>query len=356
MPQAASIMPNVYLTTRGLRAELLSGQLRVRPDYAETEKERREQTRLIPLHDVESVMVSPGCHLTTPALLQCCQEEIPVLFLNHTGHVVATVRPPALNPAARIRQYQRNGDTIFHQNIARRLVVAKIRNSRRVLQRLQANAEDRDASRALAQLKYLAAQAEHADNLDRLRGLEGAAAGTYFETYGLFYGDTAPFEHRSRRPPHNAPNAVLSYVYALLTGECIQLIWASGMEPSMGSLHEVDGTRPSLALDLIEPLRSPLADALALDLFSHGTLDPKNDFKQVDGGIHLRSSGKKRLFTAYERRMERDFTHPVRKERTQLRRELYHQVLSYKQHLMGQSPFTPYELVPGRHDTTTTVS
>lgn len=342
-------MPNVYLTTRGLRAELSADQLKVVPGFYESEKERREQTRKIPLHDVESVVVSTGCQLTTPALIRCCQEKIPVIFLSHTGKVIGSVHSPVLNPASRIQQYQRADDRLFHLEIACRIVVAKIRNSRRVLQRLQANAADRDAARAIDQLKYLGAQAAHAGNMDRLRGLEGSAAASYFEAYGQFYGEAMPFEHRSRRPPHNPPNAVLSYAYALLTGECIQMIWSSGMEPSLGSLHEVDGQRPSLALDLIEPFRAPVADTLALDLFSHGSLDPDRDFKQVENGIYLRSSAKKRLFTAYERRMERDFTHPVRKERTQLRRELRNQVYAYKSALMEQNPFNPYQIIPAGH-------
>jgi len=300
--------------------------------------------RAILMNDIEGVVVGVDCNISTPALRACALRGIPVYFMGNTGNVLSIARPPVMNAEARLAQYERKRDPEFAVAVARKLVEAKIRNSRRILQRLQANASDRDATGAIRRLGELVAQVTEAGTLDRLRGLEGGAAGIYFEAYGSFYPPTAPFNNRSRRPPLNAPNAVLSYAYTLLGGDCLNVCLAIGLEPAIGCLHESDAQRPSLVLDLIEPFRAAVADALALDMFSHGRLHPTEHFDPIGGGIHLNTEGKRRLFVAYETRMERPFTHPGRSERSCLRREIELQARAYKAHVLTGAPFNPYTI------------
>lgn len=333
-------MPIVYLTTTGYHATLSGRRIVVKASAYGPNADTA--VRFIHLHDVEGVVVDRECSITTDTLRALMELKIPVAFLNWRGEVSGTLQVPVPNPTARIAQWQKLADRRWALAIAALIVEAKILNSRRILQRMQANAAERDARQAIARLKDLARACPEAPQLDRLRGLEGMAAAVYFEAFGSFFPDSAPFEHRSRRPPLNAANALLSYGYAVLTGECIQTIFAAGLEPALGALHEQDRNRPSLALDLIEPFRAPLIDAMTLDLLSHGTLNAASDFEPHDGGVYLSVSAKRRFFTAYERRMERVFTHPSRDERTTLRAELQRQVALYKSNLLGDRLFEPF--------------
>ena len=181
-----------------------------------------------------------------------------------------------------------------------------------------------------------------ASSVESARGYEGSAAGTYFEALALFFPDNTPFERRSRRPPHNPANALLSFGYSLLTHETTTALHAAGLDPALGYLHEPETGRPSLALDFIEPFRAPVADGLALDLLNHGTLNPKNHFTSKDGGIYLNDEGRRRYFTAYERRMDRPFTSDLTGERTTLRDEIRRQLYSFKRLLLNQGAFEPF--------------
>jgi CRISPR-associated protein Cas1 len=158
----------------------------------------------------------------------------------------------------------------------------------------------------------------------------------------VFFPDNAPFERRSRRPPHNAPNAILSYAYTLLSAEAEACLYAIGLDPALGFYHEPATGRPSLALDIIEPFRAPLADAMALDLLTHGILNPKAHFENRDVGVYLNVEGRKRFFVAYERRMEREFTSEQHGSRTVLRRELHNQCRAVKKAISQGEPFEPF--------------
>ena len=151
----------------------------------------------------------------------------------------------------------------------------------------------------LLALSQLAQNCQKAESIDTLRGYEGTAAGRYFECYARFFPEHSPFERRSRRPPHNAPNAILSYAYTLLSAEAEAYLHAIGLDPACGFFHEPADRRPSLALDIIEPFRAPLADAMALDLLTHGVLNSHTHFESRNGGVYLKREGRKRFFVAY---------------------------------------------------------
>lgn len=183
-----------------------------------------------------------------------------------------------------------------------------------------------------------------AQTIESLLGFEGSAAATYFQAYGEFYPQDCTLKKRTKRPPLDPPNAVLSYTYSILTGEMASKINVSGLDPNIGFIHVPETNRPSLALDLIEPFRAPVADAMALDLFSHKTLQKEKHFEPKEGGIYLNKEGKKRLFVAYETRVEREFTSTKNGERTSLRKEMDLQILSLKNYLNKKTQFEPFSL------------
>ena len=334
-------MPLVFLTTPGTRASLISERLRVEFPASNGDTEP-PPPRDIPLFDVEQIVADERVNLTTPALCECLRRSIPVIFLARNQSVLGLCQPPA--PAALVRhtQHQRVADAGFTLAVAAPLVEAKIQNSRRVLQRLAANRDNCDLTRAMDELEHLRRRCLDAPSLDALRGYEGAAAARYFDVYARFFPPETPFPGRSRRPPLDPPNAVLSFAYTLLSTESEALLHAAGLDPALGFLHEPDDRRPSLALDLIEPFRAPVADGLALDLFGHDILKSSEHFERRDGGCFLNLDGRRRFFTAYERRLEREFTSEQHGTRTSLRGELRRQVQNLKRTLVTSDAFEPF--------------
>jgi CRISPR-associated protein Cas1 len=250
--------------------------------------------------------------------------------------------PPAPNSIARRAQYQRSLDSRFCLALAINWVEAKILNSRRVLQRLAANRKECDISEANNALGGLVQKAAESASIDTLRGYEGAAAGRYFETFAGFFPEDCPFEYRSRRPPHNAANAILSFAYTLIASEMECILHAAGLDPAIGFLHEAADRRPSLALDMIEPFRAPIADAMAIDILSHKMLKPKEHFEKREGGIYLNQDGRKKFFMAYERRMNREYVSEQTGLRTTVRGELRNQAVALKAAIMNEEPFIPF--------------
>ncbi len=345
-------MPSLYLTTPGTRANLVSQHLEIELpfEFDESESEGpptatseapRPFLKRVPLHDVEHVVVSTRATLSLAAQAALAERTVPIVIVNGRGEAVAHTLPPAGDLPTRLSHYQRRLDSAFGLEIARSLVEAKIANSRRLLQRLAANRKQ-SAPAAVARLEPFRAGALRATDVDTLRGYEGSAAGAYFEALAGFFPASAPFERRSRRPPHNAANAVLSYAYSLLVHETATALHLRGLDPGLGFLHEAEPHRPALALDLIEPFRAPVADGLALDLFNHSTLDASRHFHAADGGIYLNLAGRRRFFTAYERRMDRPFTSELSGERTTLRQEIHRQVMALKKHLREGGGFTAF--------------
>lgn len=337
-------MPSLYLTTPGLQVHLESERLTLTPpaESANGSTPPPLTPPVVHLRDIERAFIHHRTAISLAALAELARRDIPVVILDHHGDILGFFQGPAPVRTARRAQYRRSDDPRFCLATASALVEAKILNQRRVLQRLAANREQLEITPHLLWLRQLAEQAVAASSLETLRGYEGTAAGRHFEVYATFFPPEVPFPGRSRRPPLNPPNAVLSYAYTLLAAECESLIHLHGLDPAIGCYHEAAENRPALALDLIEPFRAPVADALALDLFSHGTLQPSLHFESRNGGCYLNYDGKKRFFVAYERRMERDFSHQQSGRRTSLRHELENQVLAFRRAVLDDVMFEPF--------------
>lgn len=334
-------MPSVFLLTPGTRATLHGERLclEVPPP---PESEGAALFSEVHLRDIEQVVFTESVYLSIPALAELMRRDIPVILTSHGERVIGLCLPPAPHSTARFAHYQAalNGDFVLA--CARRWVEAKIINSRRVLQRLASNRDSRQVQEVLGELQELARKSLTAESKDTLRGYEGTAAGRYFEAYGTFFPDDCPFERRSRRPPHNAVNALLSYAYTLIGAEMECQLYTVGLDPCVGFYHEPEDRRPSLALDMIEPFRAPMADAMALDLVSHATVNSHDHFEERDGGVFMNTEGKKRFFVAYERRMNREYFSEQTGKRTSLRREFHEQALALKAHIVSGVEYNPF--------------
>lgn len=151
-------------------------------------------------------------------------------------------------------------------------------------------------------------EARAAPDAETLRGVEGQAAATHFAMLGRFFPPHLPFAGRSRHPPRDAANALLSWLYALLLGEVVMALHAHGLDPAAGCLHQNGHRAPALALDLMEPFRPVCGDLIACDLASHGVLRAERDFRVCPGlGVRLGESARALALGAFARAMERPF-------------------------------------------------
>lgn len=308
-----------------------------------TDSEDEESTlngvRWIPLFDIEHLYVNSSVKMSLQSLCKLIKNEIPVTLSTPGQQFYGTVIRNSRQVSCLASQIDAHRDMHARLEIATTVVNAKIRNMRRVLQRLCANRNYPSVARKW--LGALARQANNAESLDTLRGIEGAATGRYFETLASFFPADCPFQHRSRRPPHNEANALISLLYTLLTCEMTTALRIAGLEPAWGVYHETEDGRPALALDLIEPFRAPLADALALDLLNHRSLQA-TDFAQTENGFRLHRSASRKLYTAWESRLQRSFQYEAEHKRTTLRTLIQEQAQQIKQYFTRRSAYKPF--------------
>jgi len=303
-------MPTLYLNGHDTEARLDGRSVEVtRMDHGSD----KVKTIRVPLFDIERVVILGKASFTTPLLQRLAREGTEVHLLSSHGRWLGAFYPNANgNALRRLRQYEFARDGHYALGIATAAVAAKIRNSRRVLQRLAASRQETRESLhldACNSLMALVGKAEKAESFDTLRGFEGHAAAVYFDRLARCFPEDAPFNGRNRRPPKDAANALLSWTYTVVLGEIDGAVRAAGLDPCLGCLHEISYGRLSLSLDLLEPLRAPLCDMLVLRLLNHRLLRAADHFEvgEEDGGIYLNREGRSAFFPEYERTMQRRF-------------------------------------------------
>lgn len=331
-------MPVAYLTVPGLKARVSGERLELEPPK-DTDAHMPTH-RWVPLMDLERVVVDASVQLSNHSITRLLESGIPVLFTEH-AHLPIGVALPLNRPTyALIHQLDATRDPVYRLEVSRVLVDAKIRNMRRVLQRLSSNRGQ--PAHASAWLGAIANQALAAASIDSLRGLEGAASGRYFETLSPFFPEDLPFERRSRRPPRNPANALLSFGYTLLVAEVSLHLHAIGLEPGWGFLHEAEDGRPALALDLIEPYRAPVVDSLTLDLLNHKRIKADDFEATPEGGWLLKRLSRRRVYAAWEERLEREFHYESEDTRTSLRGLIAKQCQQLKACFEHRTPPKPF--------------
>ena len=178
----------------------------------------------------------------------------------------------------------------------------------------------------------------------QVRGSEGYAALAYFSVFNRLIrtqDDDFAFDGRNRRPPRDAVNALLSFLYSLIRVECQAACEGVGLDPQIGFLHAIRPGRPSLALDLMEELRAPVADRLALTLINRRQLTPKHFSKATGGGVSLTDEGRNTVLSAYQKRKAEEITHPVTQSKTPIGLIAHLQARLLARHLRGDLEHYP---------------
>jgi len=348
-PSADTSLP-LYVQEPGARVTKSGETLVVETEAGKTE---------IAIGDVSELVLHGPVALTTPAVGALLREEIPVTWASSGGWVLGhTVSTGHRNIAIRIEQFRAAFDERRCLAFARSLVAAKIRNSRVFLRRNfkagdpgsspgQAEAE-RDA--ALEALSRLADRAAHAVTQNELLGFEGEAAARYFRLFATMLGEAArefpafSFEKRTRRPPADPVNAMLSFAYTMLTRTWLTVLSAVGFDPYLGFYHQPRFGRPALALDMMEPFRPILADSTVIQVINNGEVKA-DGFVAAGPAVNLKPNARKAFIAAYERRLEQEVTHPVFGYRVSMRRLLEVQARLLARHLGGEIEDYPHYLV-----------
>ncbi len=300
--------------------------LRLENDAVRVDVEREEKLR-VPLHHIGTV-VCFGSALVSPALIHRLSDDgKSLVFLDDSGRFKARLEGPVSgNILLRQAQHRVAADEAFTLGVARAVVAGKLRNARHVLMRGARDTGSRDDEAALNAaadgIGRALARIEHVSDLDALRGIEGETARTYFQVFSHLVrpdrrADFAP-QGRTRRPPRDRMNALLSFLYSLLMNDCRSAVEAAGLDPQLGFLHAVRPGRAALALDLMEELRAVVADRLALTLVNRGQLKAKEFALREGGAISLSDEARRAVVIAYQERKREEIGHPLLAQKTPL--------------------------------------
>lgn len=305
--------------------------------------EDKQEIGRLPLHNLEGI-VSFGYRGTSPALMGACAERnISLCYVSPQGKFLARVSGRTKgNVILREQQYESSFDEKISFSIAQNCIIGKVFNARWVLERavrdhnLQIDVDRvKEASEKLKNsLEYI----KNCKSKEQLRGYEGEAASIYFSVFNeliLQQKTNFVFGGRSKRPPMDNVNAMLSFVYTLLTNQIVSALECVGLDPYIGYLHTERPGRVSLALDLIEELRAVLADRFVLSLINKKIVSKKNFKVMENGAVLMDDELRKKLLTEWQNKKKESLTHPYLKEKIQWGMVPYVQAMLLARYLRG---------------------
>lgn len=297
----------------------------------------------VPLHNLEGI-VSFGYRGTSPALMGACADRnISLCYLTPQGKFLARVTGKTRgNVILRDRQYTSSKDEKRSLEISKNCISGKVYNARWVLERaIRDHAMQIDKERvkvASLQLKTFLQYIQNAESKEQLRGYEGEAASIYFSVFDeliLQQKKDFFFHGRSKRPPMDNVNAMLSFVYTLLTNQITSALESVGLDPCVGYLHTERPGRASLALDLIEEFRAVYADRFVLSLINKKIVNKKNFTKKENGAVLMDDDSRKKLLMEWQNKKKEVITHPFLKEKVEWGMVPYVQAMLLARYLRG---------------------
>lgn len=316
----------------------------VRRDHLTLRVEVEKETRLtVPVHQLEGVVAFGGVHVTPSAMALCAEQGVAVSFLTESGRLLCRVDAPGSgNVLVRREQFRRADDPGHRREVSRAVVAGKIHNTRTVL--LRAGRESgvvEDQQRLQAAATRLADSLPalgRAEDADSVRGYEGDAARVYFGVFGSMVRsrrDVFAPQGRTRRPPLDPMNSLLSFLYGMLLTDITAAATAAGLDPSVGFLHVDRPGRPGLALDLMEEFRPLLADRLALTLVNRQQVKPEGFETQDGGGVRMDDATRRAVVSAYQLRKKEEVTHPLTEQKMPIGRLPFIQARIFARYLRG---------------------
>ncbi len=310
-----------------------------------------EERFRVPVHNLEGIVCFTYAGASPAVMGLCCERRVPICYLTQSGRFLARVTGGVTgNVLLRRTQYRvADADT---RSLASAFVAGKILNCRNVLLRfVRDHGQKRGASdvqEATRRLLGYWERLQECTDTDALRGLEGDAAREYYAVFDYLItdpGETLRFKGRTRRPPLDPVNALLSFFYTLLSYECASALETVGLDPQVGFLHRDRPGRLSLALDLMEELRPYVVDRLVLTLVNNGQVTPSGFLKKESGAVMMDEPTRRTVLAEWQRRKRDDITHPFLEEKVSIGLIPYAQALLLARHLRGDLDGYPPFLV-----------
>ncbi len=336
------LLNTLYVSTQGV-------YLHREGETVVAEREKQVVLRL-PIHTLSSV-VCFGNVLVSPFLMGLCAERgVHVSFLTENGRPLARVEGGKTgNVLLRVAQIEAARDPAKCAAIARSFVIGKVLNARNVLQRrLRDHGDDAACAKAVSSLANVAQRLKNANDVELVRGLEGEAASDYFAAFNsliVAQWDDFKMEGRTRRPPRDPMNALLSFLYVLLANDCAGAAKSVGLDAQVGFLHALRSGRASLAFDLMEEFRAFFADRVALSLVNRGQIR-KKDFKFTESGaVEMSETARKTVLVEWQNRKKDEVLHPFLNERVAAGLLPFVQAQLLAKHLRGDLDAYPPFLV-----------
>lgn len=277
----------------------------------------------VPLRSLETILFFTY-RGASPALLgRCAEFGVGVSFYSPRGRYYCSILSEKnRNVLLRREQFRIADKESDSLPFAQSFITGKVYNERWVIERTKRDhamrVDTNRLSSASHALHTILTGVQHCESMAELRGLEGTAAKDYFTAFDdliLREKDAFFFQERSRRPPLDRMNALLSFLYTLLSGDCVAALQGVGLDPYVGFMHTDRPGRASLALDLMEEFRATLADRFALTLVNTGKIKPNQFEERENGGVFLTESGRKTILAAWQKRKREPLTHPFLKEK-----------------------------------------
>ncbi len=333
------------------------------PANKETGAEARKVS--IPLMKVDQVVVLGDSTVTTPALLALLEQNADICFCDYWGHFKGRLAP-AVNKNVFVRAAQFRAHHVYRQRVllAARFVRGKLHNQRTLL--LRSNRTESDAAQAenliaaaetigrlIAEVDQLEVEADGPldpahpqwqSALGTLHGLEGAGAAAFFRGFAGLLKQDLGFAGRKRRPPTDPVNALLSFGYTLLMNHVFSAVQLVGFDPYIGYLHSEGYGKPSLALDLMEEMRTPIVDSVVLTVINKQILQARH-FDEQFGVYQLSVGGRKLFLHQFEQRLNTEIQHPIFGYKASYRRCLELQARLLGKYLLGEIPtYKPFQV------------
>ena len=329
------LLNTLFVTTQGAYLSRDGETVLVRVEH--------ENKLRVPIHTLGGIVCFGQVSCSPPLMELCGDRNVAISFLSEQGRFYARVQGPVSgNVLLRREQYRRADSQDFSSEIARAVVIAKIANCRAVLLRVvrdrPGSPESAICDAASKRLAWLLNDLRQPASLEVVRGREGDAARTYFEVFDHLVTAQKEeffFRERSRRPPLDNVNALLSFVYTLLAHDVTAALETVGLDPAVGYLHRDRPGRPSLALDLMEEFRPILADRIVLSLVNRQQVRGKGFRKTESGAVTMDDATRKEVLVAYQKRKQEEILHPFLNEKIAVGLLPHVQAMLLARHLRG---------------------
>lgn len=320
-------MTTLYVTERRSLVKKSGDTLVVHIPQDEERGTSKRKVR-VPLIKVTQVVIYGDATLTSPAMAALLEQKADICFCSHHGRFRGRLAPPmGKNSLIRLEQHRAHNDPARAFVLSKLFVYGKLANMRTLLLRANRKRDDAQIERAADSIKGVM---EHVEHLERdpeapppdpsdpqadsaygsLLGLEGSATAFYFGVFGRLLRDGWRFEKRSKRPPRDPVNALLSFGYVLLTNQVASAVSVVGLDPYVGFLHSSQFGKPALALDVVEPFRPVIVDSVVLTLLNNRMLT-QDDFDEKLGAWRLSDEGRRTFLTKFEERLNTEIAHPT---------------------------------------------